>query len=173
MYYIYKITNNVNNKIYIGVHKSNNIKKDPYMGSGKLIEKAINKYGIDNFKREILFEYSDKNTAYEMEAKLVNLEFVNRLNTYNIKTGGVGGWDYIIQAGLGSSFKGHRHSELTKKTISNSRKGQSKGVKNSQYGTCWIMNESLKESKKIKKNDLQDWLDKGWSIGRKIKWSHN
>lgn len=44
MYYlIYKITNNVNNKIYIGKHQTEN-KDDDYMGSGKIIKRAIEEY---------------------------------------------------------------------------------------------------------------------------------
>jgi hypothetical protein len=55
MYYlIYKITNLINNKIYIGKHITKD-KNDDYMGSGKLITRAIEKYGLENFKKEIIF----------------------------------------------------------------------------------------------------------------------
>ena len=50
-YTIYKITNLINNKFYIGKHQTNNV-DDEYMGSGKLITAAIKKYGANSFERE-------------------------------------------------------------------------------------------------------------------------
>lgn len=41
------------------------------------------------------------------------------------------------------------------------------GEKNSQYGTCWIHNN--KENKKIKKEELENYINIGWIKGRKIK----
>ena len=95
MYYVYKTTNSVNNKIYIGVHKSDNIRNDNYVGSGKVLKYSIEKYGINKFKREILFEYDNKEEAYLRESEIVDEMFIARLDTYNIKLGGCGGFDYI------------------------------------------------------------------------------
>ena len=48
--YIYKTTNLINGKIYIGQHKSEEYDSS-YYGSGKLIRRAIEKYGITKYHR--------------------------------------------------------------------------------------------------------------------------
>ena len=88
-YLIYKITNNLNGKYYIGAHKTNN-KDDGYMGSGKLIKRAIEKYGIENFTKEILVECNSVKEMFNAEKELVELNE----SSYNLKLGGDGGWDY-------------------------------------------------------------------------------
>lgn len=96
MYFlIYKITNLINNKIYIGKHITNN-KNDDYMGSGVLINKAYKKYGINNFKKEILFECKSEEELNQKEAELVNEEFISNENTYNIAIGGKGNWKHAM-----------------------------------------------------------------------------
>jgi len=50
---IYKITNLINNKSYVGFDSKNRL-IEKYFGSGKLIQEAIEKFGIENFKKETL-----------------------------------------------------------------------------------------------------------------------
>lgn len=95
MYYtIYKITNQVNGKIYIGSHKTSNL-DDNYMGSGKYLKYAQEKYGVENFTKEVLFVFDTPEEMYAKEAEIVNEEFLAEENTYNLKIGGFGGWDYV------------------------------------------------------------------------------
>ena len=86
-YFIYKITNLLNGKIYIGVHNGN---KPNYMGSGTALIKDIKKFGVENFKRRILKRFSRKKQAYDYEKKKVDKKFVEREDTYNRMTGGGG-----------------------------------------------------------------------------------
>lgn len=96
MYYtIYKITNQINGKYYIGKHQTKKL-DDGYMGSGKLLKLAIAKYGIDNFKKEILYIFDNE---IDMNAKERDLVIVNE-STYNLCDGGNGGFSYINRNGL-------------------------------------------------------------------------
>jgi hypothetical protein len=98
-YYIYQITNLVNNKIYVGVHKTTDM-DDGYMGSGKIIKAAIKKYGIDNFRKDILEMFDDSDSMYAREKELVTDEFLLREDTYNLRRGGTGGFDFINKNAL-------------------------------------------------------------------------
>lgn len=91
---VYKIVNKVDGNSYIGVHKTNNL-ADGYMGSGVIIRQAIAKYGVENFNREILFDFSSYEKALEKEKELVDDAFLSRKDTYNLRRGGSGGFDYI------------------------------------------------------------------------------
>jgi len=89
IYTVYQMTNTINNKIYIGVHKTTN-PNDSYLGSGNAIKSSIKKYGKEHFIKSILFEYDNSKDAYLKESQIVNLKFINQLNTYNMCVGGKG-----------------------------------------------------------------------------------
>ena len=79
-----------------------------------------------------------------------------------------------FEAGLISTesympFLGKAHDTETRKRISESlkkQKGRQLGCKNSQFGTCWVIKD---RPIKIKKDDLQLYLDRGFVAGRKLK----
>ena len=91
---VYKITNLVTGKYYIGKHSTKN-PDDRYMGSSKSLNEDIAFYGIENFQREILFEAESEQEALEYEAKLVTQEMIDSPRTYNKTLGGRGSWNSI------------------------------------------------------------------------------
>lgn len=92
-HYTYLITNLINNKIYYGVRscECNPEEDTKYMGSGYAMKSAIMKYGIENFKKQVdeIFETRDKANLHE--AKIVDEDWVNDKNNYNLRGGGQGG----------------------------------------------------------------------------------
>lgn len=105
--YIYKITNKVNGKIYIGKHSTDKL-NDGYMGSGVLIKKAIQKYGIENFTKDCL-------AFCDTEEKLNWLEcfYIKKYNAkecgYNLSDGGEGP--------SGCSWNKGKHNVYTQETL--------------------------------------------------------
>lgn len=95
-FYVYQITNLINGKIYVGKHKSDkHPDENGYYGSGKQISAAIKKYGIENFKKEVLCYCSSIEDMANKEAEIVTEDFVRRKDTYNMHKGGLGGWEHI------------------------------------------------------------------------------
>jgi S-adenosylmethionine/arginine decarboxylase-like enzyme len=144
MWVVYKTTNTVNNKVYVGVHGDYTGKYD-YLGSGKALKAAIKKYGKENFSHSIIKLFDSADKAFEFEKMIVDAEFVNDPNTYNLSCGGTGN----------STL-----SEEIKKKI---------GSKNQGKSYCkWITNGD--ENLLIKKDDVESFIleNPKWYYGRII-----
>ena len=136
---IYRITNLINGKTYIGQHKYKKL-DDSYMGSGKILKQAIKKHGIENFKKEILYSRIQyKETADNMERFAIAKERAIGKAEYNLADGGQGGdlgnaINKKISEALKNKNKGKKLSEETKQKISEKMKGNtnSKGKKLSE-----------------------------------------
>jgi hypothetical protein len=86
-YIIYKITNHINGKYYIGRHTTKNV-NDSYMGSGIGIKNAINKYGVENFTKEIIVTAESADALWDLEKEIVNENVVKDPMSYNNAYGG-------------------------------------------------------------------------------------
>lgn len=117
LYILYKTTNKVNGKYYIGIHRTDNI-DDGYMGSGKLLRAAIKKYGIENFEREIIKYCNSLEELVDEERSIVNEQFVLDKSTYNMELGGAGGkiWNQEMRSRMSDSKKGSTPWNKGKKT---------------------------------------------------------
>jgi hypothetical protein len=90
-HYIYKTTNLINGKYYIGMHSTDNL-EDGYIGSGKRLWYSINKYGKENFKCEIIEMLPDRSSLKEKEKELVNKDVLTDSLCLNLMCGGEGGF---------------------------------------------------------------------------------
>lgn len=166
MYYVYKITNLINDKIYVGYHWSPDITNDKYLGSGVNIIKAVKKYGPDNFKREIIAEFKTLEDALDLEKEIVNEEFVLREDTYNLAVGGNGGFP------IGCAHNINKIGMFCPKL--NKNVYVTKDDLESMIEMGYIVGSSTKGRIAISKGnsisycqqeDLEQYLNAGWSIG--------
>lgn len=101
---VYCTTCTINNKIYIGVHKTNPNIFDYYIGDGLYANKpstyeqskyrfhrAVKKYGPKNFIRNTIAIFDNEDDAYALEADIVNEQFLKRTDVYNVALGGKAG----------------------------------------------------------------------------------
>lgn len=160
--YIYKTTNLVNGKYYIGQHKHNS-QDGTYLGSGVILESAIKKYGRYNFKLEILEEcYSLKELNEKEIYYIKKYNAMDDPNSYNIEIGGR----------IGAV------AESTRKKISKANTGERNGM----YGVALVFTEETKRkmslssrgrkiihkndiNKRIKEEELEKYLNDGWVLG--------
>lgn len=131
--YVYKITNLVNNKIYVGKRVAKEFDQY-YWGSGKIIIQAIRKYGKDQFTRDVIEWCYSKEQLCERERFWIKELNARDLSVgYNIQEGGEGGRSYVgenpmkgkklnlseeSRAKMVAAHKGIAHTEDTKRKMS-------------------------------------------------------
>ena len=151
-HFIYKTTNTLNGKYYIGVHSTDDI-NDGYLGSGIALKAAIAKYGKENFERVIVEYFNSSEEAFAREKELVNQAFIDLEETYNLKIGGMGGYigkDFYEQYSIQRT--GYRHSDEVKDKI---RQGKL-GDKNPFYGKSHSGDKSRFAHKKNERKVIID-----------------
>lgn len=186
--YIYLITNDINGKIYIGKNQSSELWwKLNYYGSGKLIKRAISKYGKENFTKTILFETEDKKELIEKEKF-----YIKHYNSQNLEIG-----YNISNGGDGGQLKTHEELSITAKKlwqnpeyrikqkekrkfriVTNKGKKFSNEIKHklslAKLGMKWITNINTNETKLV--YDAEKYIESGeWEKGRYYNnhWIHN
>lgn len=182
-YYFYKITNLLNEHYYYGVHQTDDL-DDGYMGSGRRLHRAYEKYGIENFKKEILKYFDNAEDMYNYEESIVTEKLTKDENCYNIVKGGMGdphpfsnakniGFATVKNAD-GEIFRvsvnderyisgelvhistGMKHTDKARYKMSQHHKiyKQQSGEKNSQYGVRYVS----------RKNNNGEWETKKITI---------
>jgi len=134
--YIYKTTNLINGKIYIGKSSKGINESINYYGSGISLTYAIRKYGKENFKKEILCEADNDEILNNLEKYWIKkLNSQNRSIGYNIADGGTGGktvdtpWNFgIFKKDHPELYPNSAHSENTKRKISKALKNRWAGL---------------------------------------------
>ena len=104
----------------------------------------------------------NKAFKYKLENDLVFRESLSKNRSENSKKAMIDG--RLKSVNKSYDWTGKKHSDQTKQKISELKIGTGTGETNSQYGTCWITKEGT--NKKIKKEDLQAYLNEGWVKGR-------
>ena len=108
---IYKTVNAINGKFYIGQDSNNN---PEYLGSGTLLKRAIEKYGKENFIKEIVEVCSTKTELNEREKYWIKETKAQEIG-YNIADGGWGGNTMCEEnkERIINGFKGKKHKPET------------------------------------------------------------
>ena len=196
-HFIYRTTNLLNEKFYVGMHSTDNL-EDGYVGSGKRLGYSIRKYGLENHKFEILEFLSSREELKKREAEVVNEELLADPLCMNLKFGGAGGWDHTKSMDLTARAKSlnEKRSEkiatdpLFAKSVSQAAKNaydlalfdvdKMMKIKEEKHGSsnCWLGKQHTEESKaKMRKPKNQGrnnsqfgtcWINNGVEV-KKIK----
>lgn len=156
---IYKITNIINNKFYIGKHSYGLSPFDDYSGGGILLNRAYEKYGVEHFEKEIL-EYNIR------ESEINDLEkfYIKKYRDlypdlcYNIASGGDGGITYV---GV-NPHKGWKPSKETRERMSKGRMGVEPWNKGIKYPPelCKKIAEAVAKSEKNTHKYTEEYKEK-------------
>jgi len=154
-HFIYKTTNLLSGRYYIGMHSSDSL-TDGYLGSGTYLRRAINKHGKENFEREILEFCKTREELKSRENEIVTLNEIAKVNCMNLRVGGGFGGEFWLNHKPTSYWLNKSRSDATKEKIANGNKNK-------------ILSHETKE--KISKNHSKYWTDKTRSDVTKLKMS--
>jgi group I intron endonuclease len=162
---VYKTTNLINGKTYIG--QTTRLKASNYIGSGVLLKKAIEKYSKINFKKEIICECKDKDQLDRMERLYISLLKPD----YNIENGGntVGKISEKTKKSLSISHKGLKLSQETKDKISKANKGKKRSKEQIEKISKSLKGKSSKRKGVILSQEIKNKI-RNSQLGEKSSW---
>ena len=161
--YIYKTTNLINDKIYIGQKKSETFLHEEYLGSGKRLKSAITHYGKENFKVELLEECDSKQELDEKEIFYIKQYDSQNLEIgYNLTKGGDGvvgvpAWN------KGITKEQDNRLAKSKETKQKHSKALKKAYAEGRRTNNWTPEARQKISESNKRRDLSSFTTKGRS----------
>lgn len=196
-HYFYIITNTKTNKLYCGIHSTNN-KNDGYIGSGTDLLKDYKKYGRDHFSKKIISFFDSRKQASEFERYFVTKEFITSAYTYNKRVGGDNGGilkhteetrKKLSVAAQGTTPEAFINYCKSKLRVFNPKTNERKlvdseelklylnlgfvrgtGIQNkSTIGKKWVTEELTGKSKMINANELNDYINGGYIMGMQDK----
>ena len=161
--YIYLTENLINGRKYIGKKASSKFLEEEYLGSGKALNVAINKYGKENFKVTMI---DTAESIEELNQKEIYYIAINNAQKseefYNISAGGLDG---------GPLFKGHKHTKESKQRIGNSVRGEKNGFYGKQHSEETRKIMSKKRKQRITKDETRAKMSKAHK-GKKFTEEH-
>lgn len=172
MWKVYKHTNKLNNKIYIGITCQDVERRWRSDGSGykkcPLFYRAIKKYGWDNFYHDIIYDGLTKEKAGELEQELIKeLKSNNPIIGYNIANGGrINNISETTKKKISETLKnnykkenhhnfGKKYSEELKKKLSIAHIGKNSGKNHSNYGKKMSDEQKEKIRKTMKERHIE------------------
>lgn len=151
--YIYKTTNLINNKVYIGKHEVSYY-NPTYLGSGRDLKRAVAKYGKENFSNELL---DFANTPEELNQKEIYYISIYKgalgKNCYNLVAGGTGGNTFIYKS------EEEKNCFITKMTEINRKRCSDQSFKGRIRECTRERMQSPEERKKVSERNIQLWQD--------------
>lgn len=153
-HFIYKTTNLLSGRYYIGMHSSDSL-TDGYLGSGKRLRYSINKYGKEHHVREILEFCKTREELKSREEEVVNLNEIAKIDCMNMVVGGQGmvsGFRHTIETREKMSIAKQNMTDETKEKIRKGLIGNTNGLGNIGKIVSDTAKKKMSISKKANKN---------------------
>lgn len=163
--YIYKTTNLLNNKIYIGKRVYRKKDDDWYLGSGIWLKRSIEKYGRKYFKKEIIEWCNSEEELCKKEIFWINcFDSINPKIGYNLSLGGEGGnVGKEAYVKISNKLKGVKKSIVFGEKVSNALKNKPKSKEHNEKVRQSLLGRIRpKEVVDKMSNSIKEKYDNGW-----------